>query len=238
MLNNNHKNYKGKGKEEEEEAYIERKSSKKAADFFVVKSKIQMRTTMTSLPIVPSKFYQVCRLCLAVVNDTNDFMNLSVFGRHNASSCIDATSNSQSNAEKLISPVTASTNSSGVIVKANTKSGKSITRKSSTTRKSSVNNDSSEENDDDQNSVTDNTSENDAPGIDDDEQTIFNNNNNFKINTDAMTVTDDLQQSEILERIYTFLSITVSVLTFFFSTFKFSLNFTHTQHTHILNTFH
>ena len=38
---------------------------------------------MTSL-ILPQKFHQVCRLCLSVVSDTNDLIKLSVFGAPSA----------------------------------------------------------------------------------------------------------------------------------------------------------
>lgn len=165
-----------------------------------------MRATMTALPIVPSKFYQVCRLCLAVVNDTSDLINLSVFGRHDTA-CMDkaAAASAQqhqqqqqpSGGDNACVPVPTSTQSSGVIVKANAQCV------NSTSRKSSINNDSgsaAEREDDDQQS-SGATSDNEAASADDaatdDEQTILNNNNN-------------LQQSEILERIYTFLSITVS----------------------------
>lgn len=149
---------------------------------------------MTSLPIVPSKFYQVCRLCLTVVNDTNDLMNLSVFGRHDAT-CMDKTASAQPTGNNACVPMSTSTPNSGVIVKA----AKSMSRKSSI----------SGERDTDRQSVGDassSTSDNEAASaddaVDDDEQTILNNNNN-----------NNLQQSEILERIYTFLSITVSAFT-------------------------
>lgn len=153
-----------------------------------------MRATMTALPIVPSKFYQVCRLCLAVVNDTSDLMNLSVYGRHDAT-CMDKAANAQQQpaGDNACVPVPTSTQSSGVIVKAK-----------SMARKSSINNDcGAAERDDDQQSAGDagSASDNEAASADDaadhDEQAILNNNNN-------------LQQSEILERIYTFLAITVS----------------------------
>lgn len=147
---------------------------------------------------VPSKFYQVCRLCLTVVNDTSDLLNLSVFGRHDAT-CMDKTANAQPTGDSVCVPVSTSTQNSGVIVKAQCVKSMS--------RKSSINNDCSGERDDDQHSVGDggNGSDNEVTSaddtVDDDERTIFNNNNN------------NLQQSEILERIYTFLSITVSVYT-------------------------
>lgn len=167
-----------------------------------------MRATMTSSSIVPSKFYQVCRLCLTVVNDTSDLLNLSVFGRHDAT-CMDKTANAQPTGDSVCVPVSTSTQNSGVIVKAQCVKSMS--------RKSSINNDCSGERDDDQHSVGDggNGSDNEVTSaddtVDDDERTIFNNNNN-------------LQQSEILERIYTFLSITVSVYThqpFFLFLFHF-----------------
>lgn len=158
---------------------------------------------MTSLPVVPSKFYQVCRLCLCVVSDTSDLVNLSVYGRSNA--CIGSNANCEI--------AQSTTNNTGVIVKTSTKIGKTqhATRKVSTTRKSSThsNNDSNNAADDQQ-SVTNDNSDNDAAaGVDDetadDEQAILNNNNNFKIDS-------DLQQSDVLERIHTFLSITVSTI--------------------------
>lgn len=163
----------------------------------------------TSLPIVPSKFYQVCRLCMNVVSDTNDLVNLSVFGRSNASSCIG------SSAHYEIDEFTTTTTNSGVIVK-------TAARKSSNTRKSSTlsnnaNNDNTDgsngehdNNDDDQTTVTNNSSDNEAAGADDvtaDDEAILNNNNNFKIDSSV-----DSQQSDVLERIQTFLSITVSVM--------------------------
>lgn len=144
---------------------------------------------MTSLPIVPSKFYQVCRLCMNVVSDTNDLVNLSVFGRSNASSCIGSTAHCEI--------AESTTTNSGVIVKtATTKTGKlSATRKSST----------HSDNDNDGNH-----DDNEAAGTDDvtaDDEAILNNNNNFKIDSSINS-----QQSDVLERIQTFLSITVSVL--------------------------
>lgn len=168
----------------------------------------------TSLPIVPSKFYQVCRLCMNVVSDTNDLVNLSVFGRSNASSCI----GSSAHCEIAESTPTTTTHNSGVIVRtATTKTGKSAARKLSTTRKSSTHNDNDGSNgehdnndDDDQTTVTNNSSDNEAAGIDDvtaDDEAILNNNNNFKIDSIVNS-----QQSDVLERIQTFLSITVSVM--------------------------
>ncbi|XP_031623196.1 putative uncharacterized protein DDB_G0286901 [Contarinia nasturtii] len=162
-----------------------------------------MDATMTSLPVVPSKFYQVCRLCLTVVSDTNDLMNLSVFGRHNAGYIgSTATSAQTNNANEDSMIVTASTNnnnssssSSGVIVKTANRKISSPTNEHLAS-----------------NSVTNNASDNEAAacgqsttirgggsssdGGDDD-------NNNFKID-------GDLHHADILERIYNFLSITVS----------------------------
>lgn len=157
---------------------------------------------MTSLPIVPSKFYQVCRLCMNVVSDTNDLVNLSVFGRTNCGA--------QSNCE-------IAQNNSGVIVKTST--ANNVGNTTAATRKSSIHND--DKNHDDETTVT-NSSDNEAAGADDetadDEQAILNNNNNFKIDS-------DLQQSDVLERIHTFLSITVSTCWFFFHIFFFSISF-------------
>lgn len=170
----------------------------------------------TSLPIVPSKFYQVCRLCMNVVSDTNDLVNLSVFGRSNASSCIGSSAHCE---------IAESTTNSGVIVKtATTKTGKLSARKLSTTRKSSTHSDNDnntdgsnaehDNNDDDQTTVTNNSSDNEAAGTDDvtadDDEAILNNNNNFKIDSSVNS-----QQSDVLERIQTFLSITVSVFIHF-----------------------
>lgn len=171
----------------------------------------------TSLPIVPSKFYQVCRLCMNVVSDTNDLVNLSVFDRSNGSSCIGPSAH----CEIAESPTTTTTTNSGVIVKtATTKSGKFSARKLSTTRKSSTHSDHDnnentdgsngehDNNDDDHTTVTNNSSDNEAAGADDvtaDDEAILNNNNNFKIDS-----TVNSQQSDVLERIQTFLSITVS----------------------------
>lgn len=169
----------------------------------------------TSVPIVPSKFYQVCRLCMNVVSDTNDLVNLSVFGRSNASSCIGSSAHCEI--------AESTTTNSGVIVKtATTKTGKLSARKLSNTRKSSThsdngNNDNTDDsngehdnNDDDQTTVTNNSSDNEAAGADDvtaDDEAILNNNNNFKIDSSVNS-----QQSDVLGRIQTFLSITVSVM--------------------------
>lgn len=160
-----------------------------------------MNVTMTSLPVVPSKFYQVCRLCLAVVSDTNDLMNLSVFGRHNASyigSIATSAQTNSANEDNMV--VTASTNSSssvsGVIVKTTNRKISSPTNENLAS-----------------NSVTNNVSDNEAAACGEG-TTIRGNgsssggggdddNNNFKID-------GDLHQADILERIYTFLSITVS----------------------------
>lgn len=213
----------------------------------------------TSLPIVPSKFYQVCRLCLSVVSDTKDLVNLSVFGPHNAA-CKNIDSSKVTNADNVpVVPSTISsikrTQNSGVI-KATGKIGKPAkksTATSATTRKLSTNSsvgerDSSDErnsvaNDASGNNSSDNetaagTHADDDNGCDgeDDERTIlnkvYNNNNidlnhehyeaadkhyyatdgnrNFKIEDGDAMAADSHHQSDILERIYTFLSITVS----------------------------
>lgn len=164
---------------------------------------------MTSLPVVPTKFYQVCRLCLTVVSDTNDLMQLSVFGgrNHNAG-CTNATSaqttnnanednsaNTNSSASSLIvSASTDNSGNSGVIVKTIRKNEAQISSSPTTNEHHhSANNDS----------VTNNNDNEAAAGgtthtVPDDD------NNNFKIDGDLQ------HHSDILERIYTFLSITVS----------------------------
>lgn len=165
-----------------------------------------MNATMTSLPVVPTKFYQVCRLCLNVVSDTNDLMQLSVFGglNHNAS-CTNATSaqinnnaNEDNNANTNSSGsvvVSASTDNSGVIVK--------TIRKNEAQISSSPTNEHHHQHSANNDSVTNNNDNEAAAGgtthtVGDDD------NNNFKIDGDLQ------HHSDILERIYTFLSITVS----------------------------
>lgn len=179
---------------------------------------------MTSLPVVPTKFYQVCRLCLTVVSDTNDLMNLSVFGgRHNAG-CTATSAQTNTNEDNSM-VVSASTNNSsnnsnnsGVIVK--TIRAKNEARISSPTdneHQHSANNSFTNNASDNEAAAGDGTARSDGGGgggggIGDDD------NNNFKID-------GDLHHSDILERIYTFLSITVSgsLLSFFFNTKYFFL---------------
>ncbi|XP_055295928.1 uncharacterized protein DDB_G0283357 [Sitodiplosis mosellana] len=166
-----------------------------------------MNATMTSLPVVPTKFYQVCRLCLTVVSDTNDLVQLSVFGGRHNSGCT-ATSaqtnnntNEDNNSSSIV--VSASTNSSsssnnsGVIVKTIRKNEAQISS-SPTSNEHHHHHQHHSAN----NSVTNNDNEAAAGGtthgVGDDD------NNNFKIDGDLQ------HHSDILERIYTFLSITVS----------------------------
>lgn len=154
---------------------------------------------MTSLPVVPTKFYQVCRLCLNVVNDTNELVNLSVFGRHNAA-CIGTATSAQTNAgDNMI--VTASSNSSstGVIVKANSNNNNNNNNRKNEARISSPTNEPHSAS----NSVTNDASNNETAAAGGDGTARDDDNNNFKID-------GDLHNSDILERIYTFLSITVS----------------------------
>lgn len=189
---------------------------------------------MTSLPIVPSKYYQVCRLCLTVVSDTNDLLNLSVFGSHNAG-CIANTTATNSTAtvdDCNSTAVNASSNNNnsgsgssnvGVIVKTNRKNSTPTSEHKNT---AATNNASDNEaaaaaadasgNDGKTTATAAEASRGNNPGDDD--------NNNLKID-------GDLHQSDILERIHTFLSITVSGRIFFIllllSIFpSFSLHFT------------
>lgn len=169
-----------------------------------------MNATMTSLPVVPSKFYQVCRLCLSVVNDTNDLVNLSVFGRHNAG--CNATNAADNNTTTVVTSAKSNNNnnnssSGGVIVKTtnnNTSNRKCEARNSTPSNEHHSANDSVTSNNANDNEAAaaatagDGTTTRNANAGDDD-------NNNFKID-------GDLHQSDILERIYTFLSITVSGL--------------------------
>lgn len=70
---------------------------------------------MTSSSTVPSKFYQVCRLCLTVVSDTSDLVKLTVFGRDK---CYPRSRHSpliaSIEAEEIIVPVIPSTISASV----------------------------------------------------------------------------------------------------------------------------
>lgn len=145
---------------------------------------------MTSLPQVPSKFYQVCRLCLTVVSDTNELMNLSVFGPHNAGCIGNNAATAEISTENSIVTASTNTNNSGVIVKANVRNE---------AKNSFANNEKYTAN----KLVTNNG--NDIEAVADDGVTRLgdDDNNNFKID-------DDQHQSDVLERIYTFLSITVS----------------------------
>lgn len=157
-----------------------------------------MNATMTSLPVVPSKFYQVCRLCLTVISDTSDLVNLSVFGRHNAGCTITNAQTNNANKNSIIVTASNTNSSSGVIVKANRKNE---ARSSSPTSEHSANNSVTSNASDDNNEAavgdgSRTTNHRDGGNSDDD-------NNNFKID-------GDLHHSDILERIHTFLSITVS----------------------------
>lgn len=161
---------------------------------------------MTSLPVVPTKFYQVCRLCLTVVSDTNDLMQLSVFGglNHNAG-CTNTTSaqtinnaneeNTNCSGSVVVSASTDSSGNGGVIVK--------TIRKNEAQIPSSPTNEHHNQHSANNDSVTNNNDNEAAAGgtthtVGDDD------NNNFKIDGDLQ------HHSDILERIYTFLSITVS----------------------------
>lgn len=196
---------------------------------------------MTSLPIVPSKFYQVCRLCLTVVSDTNDLLNLSVFGSHNAACNANTTVTNSSTADDCNSPAVHSTNTGsgstsnvGVIVKTNRKySTPTSERKNTAASNNASDNEaaaavadaSGRDSGNDGKTAAAESSRGNNPSDDD--------NNNFKID-------GDLHQSDILERIHTFLSITVSGLTFypsFAQFFLFSLSSTFhlqlTEHEHV-----
>lgn len=212
-----------------------------------------MNATMTSLPIVPSKFYQVCRLCLTVVSDTNDLLNLSVFGSHNAG-CIantNATNNSTTAVDDCNSTaVNASSNNTnsgssssssnvGVIVKTNRKNSTPTNEHKNTAAASNNASDneaaaapadaSGRDSANDGKTTITEASRGNNPGDDD--------NNNFKID-------GDLHQSDILERIHTFLSITVSgrifyfilhllsQLFYYFQSFSLHIH-THTVHIHV-----
>lgn len=181
---------------------------------------------MTSLPVVPSKFYQVCRLCLTVVSNTNDLMNLSVFGGHNAG-CIgtNATSTQIKVEDSIVTASTNTTNnSSGVIVKTNQRNEAQI---------SSPSNEQYTAN----NSVTNNANDNEAATGDGVTRGGDDDNNNFKID-------GDLHHSDVLERIYTFLSITVSgqilysLTNFYSSIFFFSLSCSSKQKRELLIVFY
>lgn len=177
---------------------------------------------MTSLPIVPSKYYQVCRLCLTVVSDTNE---LSVFGSHNAA-CIANTTATNSTTVKDCnsSAVNASSNNNntntgsgsssnvGVIVKTNRNNSTPTSEHKNTAASNNASDNeaiaaaaaaSGRDSGNDGRATTAEAAESSRgnnPGDDD--------NNNFKID-------GDLHQSDILERIHTFLSITVSGRTFY-----------------------
>lgn len=178
---------------------------------------------MTSLPIVPSKFYQVCRLCLTVVSDTNDLLNLSVFGSHNAACIANATVTNSTTADDCNSPaVNASSNNNstntgsgsssssnvGVIVKTNRKYSTPTSEHKNTAASNNASDNeaaaaadaSGRDSGNDGKTAAAESSRGNNPGDDD--------NNNFKID-------GDLHQSDILERIHTFLSITVSGRTFY-----------------------
>lgn len=71
---------------------------------------------MTSTTNVPPKFYQVCRLCLTVVSDTSDLVKLAVFGRDK---CHQQPQQQQPliasvEAEEIVVPVTPSSISASV----------------------------------------------------------------------------------------------------------------------------
>lgn len=139
---------------------------------------------MASLPKVPSKFYQVCRLCLTVVSDTSELVSLSVFGRHNGG-CIATATSAQNDG-------VATSNSGGVIVKTNRNT--EPCNASSPISEHLANH-----------SITNNASDNEAAADENGpaRTSADDDNNNFKIDS-------DLHHSDILERINTFLSITVS----------------------------
>lgn len=169
-----------------------------------------MNATMTSLPVVPTKFYQVCRLCLTVVSDTSDMVNLSVFGRHNAA-CIGTATSAQTNAgDSIIVTASANSTNTGVIVKTNNNNNINNNNRKTDARISSPTNEQQQQQHSASNSVTNNASNNEGAAADNDGAARDDDNNNFKID-------GDLHHSDILERIYTFLSITVSApFSFFF----------------------
>lgn len=170
---------------------------------------------MTSLPIVPSKYYQVCRLCLTVVSDSNDLLNLSVFGSHNAACnrpAVIASSNNDNNNDTSNDNINSGSgggsgsSSSGVIVKPNRKTEALNFSPTSEQKNTASTNDTCD------NKVTTAATaaacgnDSGADGtIDEIHGTNAgdDDNNNFKIDGDS-------HQSDVLERIQTFLSITVS----------------------------
>lgn len=178
---------------------------------------------MTSLPIVPSKFYQVCRLCLTIVSDTNDLLNLSVFGSHNAGCMANTTTatNSTTTADDCNSPAvnaatknknissgsgSGSSNNVGVIVKTNSKNSTPTNEhKNVAASNNPSDNEAAAAADDASGRDTGNAGKTTAVAteVSRGNNTGDDDNNNFKID-------GDLHQSDILERIHTFLSITVS----------------------------
>lgn len=199
---------------------------------------------MTSLPIVPSKFYQVCRLCLTIVSDTNDLLNLSVFGTHNAACIANTTATNSTIVDDCKSPaVNASSNNNstntggsgsssnvGVIVKTNRKYSTPTSEHKNTLASNNASDNEAiaaaaaaadasgrDSGNDGKTTAAAESSRGNNPGDDD--------NNNFKID-------GDLQQSDVLERIHTFLSITVSGRIFYpsFAQFFFLFSFSSTFH--------
>lgn len=185
---------------------------------------------------VPPKFYQVCRLCLSVVSDTSDLIKLSVFGSNKCHQQQRQQFRSQQ-PEEIIVPVAPSTISSiklanSVIVKSkSTKNAKKSNRKNS----------ADDVDDSEKVTATNEEAANDQDDGDDDDELMnkVHNNNNIDLDqehfseadkninyygasaagsthfkTDGVAAGDDESHLDILERIYTFLSISVSPLVY------------------------
>lgn len=183
--------------------------------------------TMTSTTNVPPKFYQVCRLCLTVVSDTSDLVKLAVFGRDKCHQQHQQPLIASVEAEEIVVPVTPSSISASVGGAANNHhQHHHVTSVIVKSNNAKLNRKHSNGSDDDTNnsgcSASATNDINDEP--DHAHHTKAHNNNNIDLDhheheknmnyfgnaTSTNYGINDDAQTDLLERIHTFLAVSVS----------------------------